>query len=164
MPTQVQFRRGTATQNNAFTGAAGELSINSDNNALRIHDGSTAGGYELAKADLSNTSGISSVSIQNLNVTGLSTFVGVSTHQATLFGTQLSISGVTTFRGLLNVGVAGTVIAATTAGKVGINSTIPAYTLDVGGVINSSTEIRVGGISVLTTASNDALALAIALG
>jgi hypothetical protein len=164
MPTQVQFRRGTATQNNAFTGAAGELSINSDNNALRIHDGSTAGGYELAKADLSNTSGISSVSIQNLNVTGLSTFVGVSTHQATLFGTQLSISGVTTFRGLLNVGAAGTVITATTAGRVGINSTIPAYTLDVGGVINSSTEIRVGGVSVLTTASNDALALAIALG
>lgn len=96
MPTQVQFRRGTATQNNAFTGAAGELSINSDNNALRIHDGSTAGGYELAKADLSNTSGISSVSIQNLNVTGLSTFVGVSTYQSTLFGKQLNISGVTT--------------------------------------------------------------------
>lgn len=94
MPTQVQFRRGTATQNNAFTGAAGELSINSDNNSLRIHDGATAGGYELAKADLSNATG--SISIQNLNVTGLSTFVGISTHQATLFGTQLSISGVTT--------------------------------------------------------------------
>ncbi len=217
MPTQVQFRRGTTSQNNAFTGAAGEISVNSDNNSLRIHDGSTAGGHELAKADLSNATGISSISIQNLNVTGLSTFVGVSTHQATLFGTQLSISGVTTsnayyvgstqvissgrqlqnitsldstttatiesavaaapndftslnitgistLQGLLNVGVAGTVITATTAGKVGINSTIPAYTLDVGGVINSSTEIRVGGISVLTTASNDALALAIALG
>lgn len=217
MPTQVQFRRGTTSQNNSFTGAAGEISVNSDNNSLRIHDGSTAGGHELAKADLSNATGIGSISIQNLNVTGLSTFVGVSTHQATLFGTQLSISGVTTsnayyvgstqvissgrqlqnitsldstttatiesavaaapndftslnitgistLQGLLNVGVAGTVITATTAGKVGINSTIPDYTLDVGGVINSSTEIRVGGISVLTTASNDALALAIALG
>lgn len=162
MPTQVQFRRGTATQNNAFTGAAGELSINTDNNSIRVHNGSTSGGYEVAKADLSNTSG--GLSIQNLNITGLSTFVGVSTHQSTLFGTQLSISGVTTFRGLLNVGIAGTVITATTAGKVGINSTIPAYTLDVGGIINSSTDVRVGGVSVLTTASNDALALAIALG
>ena len=94
MPTQVQFRRGTTAQNNAFTGAAGELSINTDNYAIRVHDGSTSGGYELAKADLSNTSG--GLSIQNLNITGLSTFVGVSTHQSTLFGTQLSISGVTT--------------------------------------------------------------------
>jgi hypothetical protein len=141
MPTQVQFRRGTAAQNNSFTGAAGELSINSDNNSLRVHDGTTDGGYELAKADLSNTSGISSLSLQNLNVTGISTL-----------------------QGLLNVGVAGTIITATTAGKIGITSTIPGYTLDVGGIINSSTDVRIGGISVLTTSSNDALALAIALG
>jgi len=217
MPTQVQFRRGTTSQNNSFIGAAGEISVNSDNNSLRIHDGSTTGGYELAKADLSNTTGISSISIQNLNVTGLSTFVGVSTHQSTLFGTQLSISGVTTsnayyvgstqvissgrqlqnitsldstttatiesavaaapndftslnitgistLQGLLNVGVAGTVITTTTEGKVGINSIMPEYKLDVGGVINSSTDVKIDGISVLTTASNDALALAIALG
>ena len=57
MPTEVQFRRGTTAQNNSFTGAAGELSVNTDNNSLRIHDGSTAGGFELAKADLSNSVG-----------------------------------------------------------------------------------------------------------
>jgi hypothetical protein len=141
MPTQVQFRRGTTAQNNAFTGAAGELTINSDNNSLRTHNGSTIGGFELAKADLSNTSGISNLSLQNLNV-----------------------SGISTLQGLLNVGVAGTIITATTAGKIGITSTIPGYTLDVGGIINSSTDVRIGGISVLTTSSNDALALAIALG
>ena len=55
MPTQVQFRRGTTAQNNAFTGSSGELSVDTDNNVVRLHDGSTAGGYELAKADLSNT-------------------------------------------------------------------------------------------------------------
>lgn len=165
MPTQVQFRRGTATQNNNFTGAAGEISVNSSNDSLRIHDGSTAGGHELAKANLSNTSGISSLSVQNLNVTGLSTFAGITTvTRPTLFTNQLSVSGISTLQGLLNVGVAGTVITATTVGKVGINSTIPVYTLDVGGIINSSTDVRIGGISVLTTSSNDALALAIALG
>ena len=46
MPTQVQFRRGTVAQNNSFTGAAGEISVNSDIDALRVHDGSTAGGFE----------------------------------------------------------------------------------------------------------------------
>lgn len=44
MPTTFQFRRGTTSQNNSFTGAAGELSIDSDTNQIRVHDGSTAGG------------------------------------------------------------------------------------------------------------------------
>jgi hypothetical protein len=49
MPTQVQFRRGTTAQNNNFTGASGEISINTSNNTIRVHDGSTVGGIELAK-------------------------------------------------------------------------------------------------------------------
>ena len=44
MSTQVQFRRGTTTQNNAFTGAQGELSVDTDLKTLRLHDGTTAGG------------------------------------------------------------------------------------------------------------------------
>jgi len=48
MPTQVQFRRGTATQNGSFTGAEGEISYDTTNNTLRVHDGSTAGGFRLA--------------------------------------------------------------------------------------------------------------------
>lgn len=44
MSTQVQFRRGTTTQNNAFTGAAGEISVDTDLKTIRLHDGTTAGG------------------------------------------------------------------------------------------------------------------------
>lgn len=44
MATQVQLRRGTTTQNNAFTGAVGELSVDTDLYVIRIHDGNTAGG------------------------------------------------------------------------------------------------------------------------
>jgi hypothetical protein len=44
MSTQVQFRRGTTTQNNAFTGAVAELTYDTDAKTLRIHDGSTPGG------------------------------------------------------------------------------------------------------------------------
>ena len=47
MPTVLQFRRGTTSQNNSFTGADGELSIDSTVDSLRIHDGSTAGGFEV---------------------------------------------------------------------------------------------------------------------
>ena len=67
MPTQVQFRRGTTTQNNNFTGAAGELSIDTTVKTLRIHDGSTSGGSELALANLSNTSAITGSSTTTLS-------------------------------------------------------------------------------------------------
>jgi len=49
MPTVLQFRRGTTAQNNAFTGSAGEVSIDTDLDTFRIHDGSTAGGFGVAK-------------------------------------------------------------------------------------------------------------------
>jgi len=47
MPTQLQFRRGTTSQNNGFTGAVGEITIDTDTDAILIHDGSAAGGIEV---------------------------------------------------------------------------------------------------------------------
>jgi hypothetical protein len=53
------LRRGTDTQHTTFTGAEGEVTVNTTNDSLHVHDGSTAGGTELAKADLSNAAGAS---------------------------------------------------------------------------------------------------------
>ena len=52
------------------------------------------------------------------------------------------------------------------ANSVGINTTAPtgSYALDVHGVINSDTDVQVGGVSVTAVAAGDATALAIALG
>jgi len=44
MAKQLQLRRGTTVQNDAFTGALGELTMDTDKNQLRIHDGATQGG------------------------------------------------------------------------------------------------------------------------
>ena len=49
MATAIQRRRGTATQHGSFTGLAGEITIDTTNNTVRVHDGSTAGGHRLAK-------------------------------------------------------------------------------------------------------------------
>lgn len=54
MPTQVQFRRGTTSQNNSFTGGAGEISVDTEKDTIRVHDSVTAGGFELLRADLDN--------------------------------------------------------------------------------------------------------------
>jgi len=54
MATQLQIRRGTTSQMNAFTGAEGELAVNTTTDTVHVHDGSTAGGKALARADGSN--------------------------------------------------------------------------------------------------------------
>lgn len=48
MATQVQLRRGTAAQHDAFVGKVGELTMVTDTKALRLHDGVTAGGLPIA--------------------------------------------------------------------------------------------------------------------
>mgnify|MGYP001430470946 FL=1 len=50
MTTQVQFRRGTTAEHALFTGAAGELTIDTDKNMSVIHDGSTTGGFDVFRA------------------------------------------------------------------------------------------------------------------
>ncbi len=53
--TQVKRRRGTEAQNNEFTGAEGEITVDLTNMTLRVHDGVTQGGFEMARqADLDN--------------------------------------------------------------------------------------------------------------
>lgn len=51
MADQLQIRRGTTAQNNAFTGAQGELTMDTDLKGLRVHDNLTPGGFALATRD-----------------------------------------------------------------------------------------------------------------
>lgn len=44
MAKRIQLRRGTTTENNAFKGAVGELTYDTEKKQLRVHDGSTVGG------------------------------------------------------------------------------------------------------------------------
>jgi len=82
MSTQVQFRRGTTTQNNNFTGATGEISIDSTLKVLRVHDGSTAGGQALvgttATQTLTNKT-LTGATLTDSVFTGTSNFSGVGT-------------------------------------------------------------------------------------
>ena len=49
MATAIQWRRGTTAQHSSFTGLVGEITVDTDLDTLRVHDGSTAGGHRLAK-------------------------------------------------------------------------------------------------------------------
>lgn len=51
---QVQLRRGTTAQTNVFTGAVGELTVDTDKNALILHDGATQGGKVVGASSVVN--------------------------------------------------------------------------------------------------------------
>ena len=45
--TQVKRRRGTTAENDAFTGAEGEITVDTEKHELRVHDGVTQGGFKI---------------------------------------------------------------------------------------------------------------------
>lgn len=49
MSVQVQLRRGSTADHASFTGAAGEATIDTTKQTIVVHDGSTAGGFPLAR-------------------------------------------------------------------------------------------------------------------
>lgn len=48
MSTEIKRRRGTTTQHASFTGALGELTVDTTKDVVVVHDGSTAGGWPMA--------------------------------------------------------------------------------------------------------------------
>ena len=49
MAVQVQHRRGSTDDHSTFTGAVGEITVDTTKKTAVVHDGSTAGGVPLAK-------------------------------------------------------------------------------------------------------------------
>ena len=162
----------TITGISTFTGAAKfaansrfekSLAIGED---LNVGGATTVGGaltvtgnaYFNGNVDVGGDLTFDEVNARNATITGIAT-VGFST------SANAYVAGITT-SSLLHVGMGATMVKVqgTPATRVGINSVGPAFTLDVDGDINSTGTIRQAGSSVLTTASGDATALAIALG
>jgi len=69
MAKQVKRRRGTTSEHGAFTGAVGETTVDTDLNTVVVHDGLLAGGYPLAKADLTNADLSNKINVNELATT-----------------------------------------------------------------------------------------------
>ena len=67
MAKLLKLRRGTTSQHSSFTGAEGEVTIDTDKDTAVVHDGSTAAGRPLAREDLNN---VASASITGRLATG----------------------------------------------------------------------------------------------
>ena len=57
MAYAVKFRRGTTAEHASFTGAAGEVTVNTTTNQLVVHDGETVGGHTVGSGGGATSSG-----------------------------------------------------------------------------------------------------------
>lgn len=131
MPTQVQFRRGSKAQNDLFSGAAGEIVVNNTNQSIRVHDGTTQGGFELARVDLSNHSGV--------GVLTATTFSG------SLTGTATSTTNIPNLTGDITSANTVTTLATVNSntGSFGSGGAIPTITVNAKGLITGVTTTAV---------------------
>ena len=101
MAKLLKLRRGTTTQHGSFTGAEGEVTIDTDKEALVVHNGSTAGGFPVARADgtgVSNFTITGELDAATLDISGNADIDGTLEADAyTVNGTALDthIAGVT---------------------------------------------------------------------
>ena len=72
MAKLLKLRRGTTSQHSSFTGAEGEVTVDTDKETLVVHDGSTSAGFPLAAEDLTNVS--SSTIVGRIGTSALSGF------------------------------------------------------------------------------------------
>ena len=119
----------------------------------------TGNAYFNGNVDINGDLTYDEVNARNLNISGIAT-IGFATIS------NAYVPGITT-SSLLHVGMGATMIKVqgTPATRVGINSIVPAYTVDVDGDINATGNVRVKGVVLTAGASvDDVTALAIALG
>lgn len=138
MSTTVQFRRGTALQNQQFRGAAGEITIDMDNFQLRVHDGVNYGGHVISGGTTGGGGSVTSINVDG-GTTGL-TFTGgpiTSNGTFTMAGRLAVISGGT--------GTANPVMTSTS--PLAITGTWPNVNVALTGTVTVAT----GGTGISTT-------------
>ena len=142
MPTEVQLRRGTTVQHSTFTGALGEVTVNTTKKTLVVHDGSTAGGTEIAKADLSNVGTITATTAATLATPR--TIGGVSFNGSA----NIDLPGVNTAGNQNTTGSAATLTTARNIGGVSFNGSAA---INLPGVNEAGNQNTTGSAATLTT-------------
>jgi hypothetical protein len=144
MPTVLQFRRGTTAQNNSFTGSSGELSIDMDLDVIRVHDGSTPGGFAQVGANAAQTlinKTLSNVIITGNILNGNGNVTGNIGNSTGYFNTVFAKATSAQYADLAEMYVSDTVYAPGTVVEFGgnheITTTTTTHSTQVAGIIST---------------------------
>ena len=140
MSTQVQYRRGSGAQVAAFTGALGEMVVDTTNYVLNVADGVTVGGFSMAGVTATQT--LTNKTLTNPNITAAT-------------GTSVSVTANITGGNVLTGG-----LISATANITGGNITLAATGNVNCGNINNTNANGVGNIGTNTTYFNTVFAKA----
>lgn len=167
MSTQVQYRRGTNAQNAAFTGALAEITVDTTNGTLRVHDGITAGGSNIATVSYVTAQigalSANSISSGTSNVRVVSSGGNVTTSVAGTSNVIVAYSGGVAITGDLSVTGNATLSGNILGDRIQNGTT----TIDIQ-TPNGNANISVGGVSNVavftTTGLNVAGAISVSTG
>ena len=151
MAKLLKLRRGSTTHHSSFTGAEGEVTVDTDKETLVVHDGSTAGGHPVAAEDMANVSSASiagrlatdSLSSDKIAGGALPTDVTVTNanvvSNAAIANSKLADSGVS-------------------AGTVGSSTAIPIITVNAKGIVTNTSTTAIDSTTIANGTSNVAVA------
>ena len=161
MAKLLKLRRGTTAQHSSFTGAEGEVTIDTTKDTAVVHDGSQAGGRPLAREDMSNVSSASiagrlgndSIATDKIAAGNLPSDVKIVTSNITN-GTIVNedISS--------NAAIAGTKLenSGVTAGQYGSSSAIPIVTVDAQGLVTAASTTAIDSTTIANGSSSVSVA------
>jgi hypothetical protein len=135
MSTQVQYRRGSNVQVAAFTGALGELVVDTTNKVVVVNDGVTVGGFPLAGTTASQT-------ITNKIYQGTSLSVS-----GNVTGGNINTGGVISATGnIIGGNILGTIVGTISTTSASVSGNITGGNLLTGGLISATGNITGGNI------------------
>ena len=174
MAKLLKLRRGTTTQHGSFTGAEGEVTVDTDKETLVVHDGSTAGGHPVAAEDMANVSSASiagrlatdSIATSKIAAGALPTDVTVASANivnGTIVNedvnTSAAIAGtkVDPAFGSQNLSTSGTAAtgALTVTGNIAVSGTVDGVDVAMLGGLSSSSGVLTNGVTATTQAASD---------
>ena len=166
MAKLLKLRRGTTSQHNTFTGAEGEVTIDTTKDTAVVHDGSVAGGRPLAREDMTNVSssniaarlGADSIATTKIAAGALPTDVTVASANivdGTIVSADIADGTIVNADINASASIAGTKISPnfgsqqiTTTGKIQTSGEVEGGSLDINGSISPVQIDHTGGSGI----------------
>ena len=164
MPTILQFRRGTTAQNDNYTGSAGELTIDTEIDTIRVHDGSSIGGHSIVS--IAGTQTLTNKTLVSPVITG--TMTATTINAATIGNSGAAITGTIQTAAQTNITSVGTLTGLTLSGTLA-GTTINAATIGnsgaaITGTIQTASQTNITGLGTVTTGTWSATTISVASG